>query len=113
MKVFRTGVFIIIILLSLAAGIAKTMQMPQEIGFFEDAGLSLTLMVPLGVLQLIGGLMLAVPKTRKAGAIVVGLCFLASAITIFKTGQIGFGAISLLPVFAAIFLFKWPRSQSN
>jgi uncharacterized membrane protein YphA (DoxX/SURF4 family) len=105
MKIFQMILLIILVLMSAAAGAAKAMQMPQETVFFEDAGLSLGLLVPLGVLQIIGSIMLAVPKTRKPGAIIVALCFLASALTIFKTGQIGFGLISLLPVAAAAFLY--------
>jgi uncharacterized membrane protein YphA (DoxX/SURF4 family) len=109
MKIFKMILLVILVLMSVAAGAAKVMQMPQEIGFFEDAGLSLSLMVPLGALQIVGGLMLAVPKTRKPGAIVVALCFLASALTIIKTGQIGFALVSLLPVAAAVFLYTVPR----
>lgn len=105
MKIFQIILLIILVLMSIAAGAAKVMSMPQEIGFFEIAGLSTDFLVPFGILQLLGGLMLAVPKTRKPGAIVVALCFLVSALIIFKSGQIGFGLISLLPVAAAVFLY--------
>jgi uncharacterized membrane protein YphA (DoxX/SURF4 family) len=104
MKIFQIILLIVIALMSLGAGAAKIMKMPQEVQFFETAGLSPTLLIVLGIVQVIGGLLLIVPKTRKPGAIIAGLGFLCSVITILMTGQIGFAAISLLPVLGAGFL---------
>lgn len=112
MRILKLIILVLLILMSLAAGAAKIMQMPQEMTFFQDIGLSLGLLVPLGVVQVIGGLLAAIPKTRKFGAIVMALVFLASAIMVFMSGHIGFGVISLIPAALAGWLALGPKTVS-
>lgn len=97
MKVLRIIVLVIVTLLSLAAGLAKVMQVPQEAAFFEGLGVNLGVMIGLGAAQIIGGLFVVFPKTRNIGAIITAIAFLISAIMIFMNGQIGFALFSLLP----------------
>ncbi len=104
MKILKMVILVIVIALSLAAGSAKIMQMPQEMTFFQQAGLASNLVLPLGLLQAIGGILLVFSKTRFIGAILATLSFLASAITIFLTGAIGFGLFSLLPMLMAAYV---------
>lgn len=104
MKIFRIVVLVVLIAMSLSAGAAKVMQMPQEVQFFEAAGLNVHLLMALGALQIIGGVLAAFPDFRKSGAIIIGVGFLVSSFAIFMTGDIAFGAFSLLPVALAGFL---------
>lgn len=97
MKILRIAILAIVSLLSVAAGLAKVMRVPQEASFFEGLGLSLGLMIALGGLQLVGGVLVIFPKSRKLGAILAAIAFLMSAIMVFMNGQIGFGLFSLLP----------------
>lgn len=108
-KVFKYVLLGLLVLMSLAAGIAKVMQMPQEVAFFESAGLSLGPLIPFGILQLIGGGLSLIPKTRKLGLASMAVSFLASALMIFVSGNIVFGIVSLIPVALAGFLAfnKW------
>ena len=55
MKLVQTIILVILILLSLAAGAAKLMQVPQEAQFFADAGLGIAAMISLGAFQIVGG----------------------------------------------------------
>lgn len=110
MKIFKTIILVLLIAMSLGAGAAKIFQIPQEVEFFTQAGLSVTFMMALGALQIAGGGFSAFQKFRKPGAAVMGIGFLVSTIVIFINGNIGFGVISLVPAALAGFLaFGGPR----
>lgn len=89
-------------LLSIAAGIPKIMQMPQELGFLSSIGFSGIAVSILGVVQLLGGAMLFWSRTRLAGALLAGLAMLVSSVAIFAGGDATFGMISLLPFVVAL-----------
>ncbi len=113
MKIFQTVILVILVLMSLSAGAVKLLQMPQEVKFFEDAGLGVSLLMALGAVQILGGILAAVPKFKLPGASIIAAGFLASTIVIFMTGQIAFGAFSLLPVIFAGLLIADARKQSG
>ena len=113
MKYVALIVLALLILMSVAAGGAKVAHMPQEIQFFADAGLSKTWLVPVGILQIIGGLLAIFPRSRSAGAAVIAAGFLITTIVIFITGNIGFGLFSLLPVLIAVFFMRRSRTISE
>ncbi len=54
--------------------------MPQDVEFFGRYGFSNLMIVAFGVLQISGGVMLAIPKTRIAGAVTVSLTFFLSLV---------------------------------
>ena len=103
MKYLMALILIVLVLLSAAAGVAKVLNMPQEVQFFEQAGLSASWLLPLGIIQILGALLAIYGPTRRMGSITMALGFLLSAAAIFMTGNMVFGAISLLPVFFSLF----------
>ena len=90
--------------LSVAAGIPKVMQMPQELGFLQPLGFSPIAISVLGVVQVLGGILLLLRKTRLPGATLAGLAFLISSVAIFVGGNMQFGLISLLPFAVSLFV---------
>jgi hypothetical protein len=86
-----------IALLSIAAGLAKVMQSPQEIEFLQGLGLSAFLIIIFGLVQIVGGVLIAPNRTRMPGAILVTLGFVVSTVLIFMGGNVTFGLISLIP----------------
>lgn len=112
MKYLFYTVLVIMVILSLAAGVAKVSHMPQEIQFFKEAGIHSTWLLPLGSFQMIGGLLAIYHRTRRAGSAVIGLGFLLSTFVIFMTGNSAFGVFSLLPVLLCIFIF-WRSNGSS
>jgi len=98
MKIVSYLIITIVALLSLAAGLAKVMQAPQEMEFLQGAGLSPGLIVAFGLVQILGGLLLVPGKTRMVGAVVAGSAFTVSAALLFMSGNLAFGLISILPV---------------
>lgn len=97
--------------LSLSAGGAKAFGMEQEIQFFRDANISPEWLLPLGVLQIIGGLFAVYSRTRKAATLIVAIGFLISTFVIFRTGNSEFALVSLAPLLLCSFVF-W-RSDST
>jgi hypothetical protein len=111
MKHAKLALLVILVLMSLVAGAAKLMQMPQELKFFEEAKLGLGWMVVLGVFQVFGGALGAIPITRKSGLIFMALGFGVSTLVILMTGDIGFALVSLLPVALCIYLILQERKK--
>ncbi|MRX27198.1 DoxX family protein [Kangiella sp. HZ709] len=103
---------IIIALLSLAAGAAKVMQTPQEVEFLTGQGLNLNLIIAFGVFQILGGILLLVPKTKLIGSVISLIAFTASAILVFNSGNINFTLISIIPVFILLLLIYLDRIKN-
>lgn len=98
MKYLYYALLALLVILSLAAGSAKVASMPQEVEFFASAGLPEFWLLPLGIVQVVGALASLHPKSRGVGLILVALGFLSSSLVIFATGNVVFGAVSLVPV---------------
>jgi hypothetical protein len=106
MKYIYNLLILIIALISVAAGIAKIMQMPQEVEFLQSFSLNSILITMFGIVQVLGGALLSNKKGRLYGAIIVALCFFISTILIFISGNVSFGLVSLLPVVLTGFIIK-------
>lgn len=97
MKIVNILIVAIIALLSIAAGFAKVMQAPQEVEFLQGLGLSTGLIMVFGLIQIVGGVLLAVKKARLPGAILVTSAFAVSTGLVFMGGNFTFGLISIIP----------------
>lgn len=106
MKYLFFAILILVVLLSLAAGGAKVAAMPQEVQFFDNAGIAANWLLPLGILQISGGLSALYHRTRRVGLILIALGFLLSTVVIFMTGDAAFGFFSLLPVALCAMAFR-------
>jgi len=113
MKVVNYLIITIVALLSVAAGLAKIMQTPQEMEFLQGAGLSPALIVAFGLVQVSGGLLLVMKQTRLPGAVLAMSAFVASAVLIFISGNLAFGLFSLLPVALACLIIYLSRIESR
>ncbi|MBT8388940.1 MAG: hypothetical protein KJP13_04755 [Altererythrobacter sp.] len=113
MRILVIVTVVIVAVLSLAAGGAKLASMPQEVQFFENAGVSIAFLIPLGGLQVAGGLLTVIKRTRPIGSLLSAACFLVSAVMIFGSGNIGFGFVSLLPVALSALLYSYTKRSTN
>ncbi len=112
MNKLKFAILSILILLGVAAGFVKIIRMPQELDFFQAVGLSEWSLVLFGVAQLCGGVLLIFRRSRLAGAVISAIMFLASAIMVFITGELGFGAVSMLPALMSGWIF-WDTARSK
>ena len=97
----KIATIVIVVILSIAAGIPKVMQLPQELEFLQAIGFGPIVVSLLGIIQIVGGLLLACRKWRFAGAVITATAFLVSAVALFAGGNTLFGTISILPVLVA------------
>lgn len=114
MKIVRFLIISIVALLSIAAGLAKVMQTTQEMEFLQGVGLTPGLIVVFGLVQISGGLLLVIQKTRMVGAVIASSAFTVSTVLIFVEGNLTFGLFSILPiVLAGIIFYQSARTTQN
>ena len=105
----------LLVLLGLAAGIAKIMRVPDELAFFAAAGLGATAVTAFGIAQVAGALLMAMPGTRVPGAALLCVSFGISAAMILAQGQLWLGLVALVPtaVTAAIVFLSAGRAPDS
>lgn len=107
MKIVVTIVSVLIGLLSIAAGGAKIALIPEEVEFLNQFGFTPVLTVVFGIAQVLGGLLLLIPKTRFYGALIAAVAFACSAALLLVAGNLVFAAVSLVPViFAGLIAYQ-------
>ncbi len=104
MKIANIILIAVMALLSIAAGLAKVMQVPKEMAFLTGLGLDNTMIFIFGAIQIVGGILLAIPKSKMYGSVLVVIAFLVSAILVFVGGNFTFGIVSMLPVLITGFI---------
>lgn len=110
MKIVNKINLILLTLLGLTSGVAKLMQLPDEVKFFLAAGFSLNLLLLLGASQLVGGVLLLFRNLRIPGALALAITFLVSTIAIFASGNVAFGVFSVVPIVMAFFVIIETRN---
>ena len=103
------------VLMSLSTGLAKIRLQEQELQFFEGIGLSVVLLILLGIVQVIGAGMTFVMKTRKYGAILMAIGFAISGILIFASDSdpelyiqiLGYISLISAALSASLYFMRW------
>jgi len=111
MKILFYVILIILVFLAVSSGITKIILMQQDVNFFGQFGFTDTILIVYGATQLVGGILLALRKTRVIGAIVVAITFMISAIILAMSGNIPVTIITLICVSLLGFIIK--RSFSS
>jgi formate/nitrite transporter FocA (FNT family) len=104
----------ILVFLAISSGTTKILLMQQDVEFFGAYGFTHSILIAYGVIQLFGGVLLAFPKTRIAGAIVVAITFLVSLVVLLIAGNIPVAIITLLFVgFLGLIIKQSLGSKNN
>jgi hypothetical protein len=98
MQILKVALLTILVLMSLVAGFAKMVQMPQELEFLAHLGLTPMAVTVVGVVQTAGGMLLLLPKTRLIGAIAAIAALVISSLALFTAGNTAIGLITLFPI---------------
>lgn len=101
MKITITIIAVLLGLLSIAAGGAKIALVPEELKFLSQFGFTNTLTIVYGIIQVLAGILLLIPKTRLYASIIAVLAFGLSVVLLFMAGNLPFAGISLIPVVLA------------
>ena len=97
MKLFTAIILVLLAVLSIAAGIPKLLEMPQEVDLLHNIGFGGLLVPFLGVVQVIGGVLFVWPKARMVGSTLVFAGFAISCLAVFISGNVAFALLSVVP----------------
>lgn len=106
MKIAFYIVLTILVFLAVSSGITKIMLMQQDVEMFGQYGFNNPILIAFGVTQLVGGILLAWPRHRVTGTVVVAVTFLVSAVVLVLAGNIPLAAITVLFVLLLGFIAK-------
>lgn len=101
MKVVSVIILGILIFLAVSSGITKVLLLPQDVEFFGKYGFSNPILIVFGLTQILGGVLMALKKTRFAGAGIVALTFLVSLVVLIMDGNI---PVSIVTIVATVLL---------
>jgi len=101
MKIFSTIILVILIFLAVSSGVTKVTLMQQDVEFFGKYGFSNPVLIAYGLVQLVGGVLMAFKKTRFVGAGIVATTFLISLAVLLMEGDI---PVSIVTIIATMFL---------
>ena len=101
MKTVSAIILVLLIFLAVSSGITKVLLMQQDLDFFGAYGFSSPILVAYGMVQLVGGVLLAFRKTRFVGGAIVAITFLISLVILIMDGNI---LVSVATVAATLLL---------
>ena len=99
MKILLKVNLAVLVLLAISSAVTKILLLPQDVEFFGKYGFSDPILVAYGATQLIGGTMMIVKNTRYAGAAIVAITFLISALLLIMDGNISVATITFIAMF--------------
>ena len=106
MRIFYYVVLAILVFLAVSSGVTKAMLMERDVVFFGQYGFTNPILIAFGIVHIVGGVLLAIPKTRTIGAIIVGIAFLISAVVLILAGDIPVTVVTIVAVLLLVFVAK-------
>ena len=102
MKIAFAILLAILTFLAVSSGVMKILLVQQDVEFFGRYGFSNAMLIAFGIVQLMGGVLLPLKKTRFAGAAIVAITFLISLAILLMDGNI---SVSIVTAIATLLLF--------
>ena len=96
MNAVITAIVVILVLLAVSSGVTKILLMEQDVLFFGKYGFSDPILIAYGLVQLLGGLLMIVKRTRFAGAAIVAITFLVSLALLLIEGNIPVSIVTVV-----------------
>ncbi len=106
MKLASTIILVILMFLAISSGVTKIALMQQDVDFFGNYGFTNPILIAFGVIQLIGGVLLAFKNTRFFGAAIVAITFCISLVVLLMEGNIPVSIVTLLAILMLGFVTK-------
>jgi len=98
MKILFNVILAILVFIAVSSGITKIILMEQDVEFFGKYGFTNSILIAYGAVQLLGGILLVLPKFRIIGATLVAITFLVSAVVLVMEGNIPVTIVTLICV---------------
>ncbi len=106
MKVLLTIILGLLVLLAISSGITKIMLMPQDLEFFGRYGFNNLMLIIFGIIQVVGGVLMVIPKIRLYGAITVITTFGISLVLLIIEGNFVVSVITLIAMALLVVVIK-------
>jgi len=106
MKIAMKVILGILVFLAISSGITKIMLMPQETEFFSKYGFNNIMLIMFGVVQVVGGVLMVIPKTLVYGASAVIVTFVISLILLILEGNYPVSAVTLIAMALLIVVIR-------
>ena len=105
--------FFVLLISSLGTSLTKLILSQEEFLLFRKAGFPDAVTVSLGIIQLLGFIMLLVPKCRQYGVLLNLFGFIVTSVVLFYSERIFAASFLLLPVIVAVVLTLSPISNEE
>ena len=114
-KILFTIILAILIFLAVSSGVTKVALMQQDVEFFGKYGFSNPILIIYGLVQILGGIMLMLKKTRFVGAAIVAITFLISLVVLLMEGNIPVSIVTVIAtiLLGVIMIQSWRSSPSQ
>jgi len=99
-------VLAILVFLAVPSGLTKVMLMPQDVEFFGRYGFTNSLLIGYGALQILGGVLMILRKTRLIGAAIVAVTFLISLVVLLLEGNILISIVTAIAIALLVAIMK-------
>ncbi len=106
MKIAIKIIIGLLVFLAISSGITKIMLMPQDLDFFGKYGFNNLMLIIFGVIQVVGGILMVILKTRVYGAITVIVTFGISLILLILEGNYAVSAVTLIAMGLLVVVIK-------
>ena len=98
MKTVSTIILVVLVLLAVSSGITKVALLQQDIDFFGKYGFSNPILMAYGLVQLIGGVLMVLKRTRFVGATIVVITFLISLVVLLMEGNLPVSVATIVAI---------------
>lgn len=98
MKYLSAMVLVILIILAVSSGVAKIVLIQQDVDFFGKYGFSNLALITFGLVQLIGGVLLVLRRTRFAGATILAITFVISLVLLLMDGNMPLSIATIVAI---------------
>ncbi len=110
-RIGTVALWIVTVLLAVAfvlAGVPKVLRMPVWVEMFDNWGYATWFLVAIGVLEILGGVLLLVPRVAFPGAVLLGVIMLGACYTHVANGE---ASEALRPLLYLVFvvIVGWAR----
>lgn len=106
MTIVHNVILAILTLLAMSSGVTKIMLMQRDVEFFGQYGFTDPILIAYGVIQLAGGILMIVPKTRILGAVVVAATLVVSLVVLVMAGNFPVAIITLICIVLLVFIIR-------
>jgi putative oxidoreductase len=111
-RVISTVLGVVLGIFFIAAGGAKLMGSESQVEHFAQWGYPIWFLYLTGIIEVVGGLCLFIPKTQWYGMVVLSITMVGAALTHLMAGEMGAVPVPLV-LFGLLLLLAWAIGKTS